>query len=76
MRTSTLIAAAILSIASFDHAIGKKAVRHPHSAQAQQQTMYHSNPYPLGTRYRYDRQADDCDITNKTSLNTCTNGGR
>jgi hypothetical protein len=76
MRTSTLIAAAILSIASFDHAIGKKAVRHPHSARAQQQTMYHSNPYPLGTRYRYDWQAGDCDITNKTSLNTCTNGGR
>jgi hypothetical protein len=76
MRTSTLIAAAILSIASFDHAIGKKAVRHPHSAQAQQQTMYHSKPYRPATGYRYDWQAGDCDITNKVSLNTCTNGGR
>lgn len=75
MRKSILIAAAVLSVVSFNHAIGKKAVHHRHPGQVQPQTMYHSSPYRQGTGYRYDWQAGDCDITNKTSLNTCTNGG-
>ena len=76
MRKSTLIVAAALSLASFDHAIGKNPVRHRHLGQAQQQMTNHRNPYRQGAGDRYDWQAGDCDITNKTSINTCTNGGR
>jgi hypothetical protein len=74
MHKPILIATAVLSLVSFDHAMAKKTVHHGRSGHAQALTVYHRSPYGQSTRLRYDWQAADCDITNKTSLNTCSNG--
>jgi hypothetical protein len=69
------IAVVLWSVASFNPAMAKSIVRHhrPHHAQAP--IAYHAIPYGGRTGYRYDWQAGDCDIANKTALNTCSNGG-
>jgi hypothetical protein len=75
MHKSIFMAAMVLSAASFDPAIAKKTVHHRHLSHAQALTAHPGAPYGQSTGYRYDWQAGDCDITNKTSLNTCSNGG-
>jgi hypothetical protein len=76
MHKSIFMAAVVLSAASFDPAFAKKPVHHRHLGHAQALTVQPGGPYGQSTGYRYDWQAGDCDITNKMSLNTCTNGGR
>jgi hypothetical protein len=71
----TCLISAPANPANVNHAIAKKTVHHRHPGQARPPMAYQGNPYGWGTGYRYDWQAGDCDITNKTSLNTCTNGG-
>ena len=74
MHKSIFMAAVVLSVAS-DPAIAKKPVHHRHLSHAQELTVHPGGPHGQSTGYRYDWQAGDCDITNKTSLNTCSNGG-
>jgi hypothetical protein len=76
MRKPILIATAVLSLVSFNQAIAKKTIHHRHPGHAQALTVDHGSPYDRSAGSRYDWQAGDCDITNKTSLNTCSNGGR
>jgi hypothetical protein len=55
------------------------ALSHPALAKKTRQQRHHMNDHVAPTVSHappYDWQAGDCDITNKTSLNTCTNGGR
>jgi hypothetical protein len=69
MLKFALMAAAASTMLSVNPALAKKARRHPTQTTNQvAPTVNHAPPY--------DWQAGDCDVTNKTSLNTCTNGGR
>jgi hypothetical protein len=74
MNKPTLMAVTLLSVVSLNPAMAK-IVRHHHSHHAQAPTAYRASPLSDRTGYRYDWQAGDCDITNKTALNTCSNGG-
>jgi hypothetical protein len=64
-----LLVTVVLAVTLLHPALAKKTRLHPHH------TNDHVAPAVSHTP-RYDWQAGDCDITNKTSLNTCTNGGR
>jgi hypothetical protein len=75
MHKPILIATAVFSLVSFNQAIAKRTVHHRHPGHAQALTVYHGSSYGQSRGLRYDWQAGDCDITNKTSLNTCSNGG-
>jgi hypothetical protein len=69
MLRFALIAAAVSTMLSLNPALAKKVRHRP--AQTTNQvapTVNHAPPY--------DWQAGDCDVTNKTTLNTCSNGGR
>jgi hypothetical protein len=69
MLKFALIAAAASIVLSSSPALAKKVQKH--QAQATNQLAPSVRHAP-----RYDWQAGDCDVTNKTSLNTCSNGGR
>jgi len=69
MLKSALIAAAALAMLSSSLALANKVRQHPaHASSRVAPTVNHAP--------RYDWQAGDCDVANKTTLNTCTNGGR
>ena len=64
-----LLVTVVFAVTLLHPALAKKTRLHPHH------TNDHVAPAVSHTP-RYDWQAGDCDVTNKTSLNTCTNGGR
>jgi hypothetical protein len=64
-----LLVTVVFAVTLLHPALAKKTRLHPHH------TNDHVAPAVSHTP-PYDWQAGDCDITNKTSLNTCTNGGR
>jgi hypothetical protein len=69
MLKSALIAAAALAMLSSNLALANKVRHHPaHANSHAAPTVNHAPPY--------DWQAGDCDVANKTTLNTCSNGGR
>jgi hypothetical protein len=63
-----LISVVLATVVLLNPALAKEAHRHP--AYTNNQVAPPKCHIP-----RYDWQAGDCDVTNKTSLNTCTNGG-
>jgi hypothetical protein len=69
MLRSAVIAVAALTMLCSNPALAKKVRQHP----------AHTNDHVAPTVNRappYDWQAGDCDVTNKTTLNTCSNGRR
>jgi hypothetical protein len=69
MLKFALIAAAASIMLCSSPALAKKARQRPVQTTHQvAPTVSHAPPY--------DWQAGDCDVTNKQTLNTCTNGGR
>jgi len=64
-----LLVAMVCATALLLPAFTKKAHQHPYHTKSQIAPTVNRAP-------PYDWQAGDCDITNKTSVNTCTNGGR
>jgi hypothetical protein len=69
MLRFAVIAAAALTMLSSNPALAKKVQRHPAHVNSRVAPTVNRPP-------PYDWQAGDCDVTNKTSLNTCSNGGR
>ena len=69
MRKFALIAAAALAMLSSGLALANKVRHHPAHANSRVAPIVNHTP-------RYDWQAGDCDVANKTTLNTCSNGGR
>jgi hypothetical protein len=69
MRGFAVFAAGALAVVSFNPAVAKKVHQHPaHTINRVAPTVNHGTPY--------DWQAGDCDVANKTTLNTCSNGHR
>lgn len=69
MLKFALIAAAVSIALSSSSALAKKVRKQQAQATDQRAPTVHHAP-------RYDWQAGDCDVTNKTTLNTCSNGRR